>query len=129
MKKSPMNDAYDASHVTPAAIAPSSSAEVAVGPGALAGIRVPSQTTVLTPLVMVLPSVVTGPSNSVCVEPSTRSCTVTGAAIAAPHPSSTSTAASARDLIGIRSLPFLEGRSGLGRRQTPGFRVFRRPFP
>src|SRR5690349_12649021 len=98
-------------HVSPLARDASSSADVMVGPGVgLTLPLVPSQGCGPSPLSIGWPSVVTGPSNNVALAPSTRSWTVVGAAEAALHASNaTAAVASARDLMCILSLPFLEG--------------------
>src|SRR5436309_3551218 len=92
-----------------------------VGPAVgLAAPFVPSHLCVPPEAVVTLrPSVVTGPSNSVCDEPSTRRSTVAGEASAGVHAHSAAMPARASERIGfMMSLPFREGFVAVGRRQV-----------
>src|SRR5205814_435431 len=119
------------SHVRPAAMVPSSSAVVIVGPGVV--LVVPLSVVPLhgcgpvESLLSVLASVVIGPSNSVFVEPSTRRLTVTGAPSAgAAHASAAEAAATAasRWSFGIGAFPFPRGIDWLAAGgRSPGSRI------
>jgi hypothetical protein len=114
--------------------APSSRAAVATGPGVvLAPPFVPSQGCgpPLEGVLIACPSVVTGPSKMVCVAPSTRRFTDTGAALAAGAAKARATSAtgSAPRLRLIIWPPFPRGLYGLGRGQVSWLGAPRRAFP
>ena len=123
-----------ASQVKPLRRAPSSSAAVAVGTGdGNAPALVPSHGCGPPDdaVVMVCPSVVTGPSKIVLVAPSTRRLTETGAApaVGAATAAMASATGSEPRMRLVMGHPFLEGHMADGRGQVSWLRAPRRAFP